>query len=141
MVKKTLLIILGLFIVMVGAERMVLGKLFTSTTCGPCLGGNATLTGLLSQKGDYLAVVRYHMSWPGSGNDPWYNYNKQENNGKRGFYSVSSIPKLFIDGSEEPSTTWGTKIDERHGLDSPFRMDVYRTYLSAALEQGEGDIL
>jgi hypothetical protein len=146
MMKKILLIILGLFIVMVGAERMVLGEMFTSTTCGPCVSGNATLTGLLSQKGDYLAVVRYHMYWPGSGNDPWYNYNKTDNNGRRGFYGfVNYVPRFVIDGTDAEgsgqSAMWGTKIDDRHGQDSPFRMDVYRTYQSAALEQGEGNIL
>jgi len=143
--KKTLLIILGLFVVMVGAERMVLGELLTSTTCGPCVSGNSTLTGLLSQKGDYLAVVRYHMSWPGSGNDPWYNYNKQDNNGRRSYYGINSIPMLAIDGLDiipgNQSGQWGPTIDDRHGIDSPFRMDLYRNYENPALEAGEGNVL
>jgi len=118
MLKKILLIILGLFIVMVGAERMVLGEMFTSTTCGPCV----------------------------SGNDPFYRYNSQDNNGRRSFYgtgNINSIPKLVIDGEIQGSSGWGSTIDDRHNVNSPVFMGVYRTFQTTTLaaDQGDGEVL
>lgn len=148
MAKKILLILLGLFAVTLGAERMVLGELFTSTTCSPCVAGNAVLTGVLSQKGSYLAVVRYHMYWPEPGNDPFYHYNVTDNSARRTFYGgvINYVPRLMIDGSDADGSSesgmWGTWIDDRHGTDSPLFMGLYRNFQSAFLAgQGDGSAL
>ncbi len=140
---KKILVILSVFAAAgAAAERMVLGELFTSTTCGPCVSGNSQVTGLLSQKGAYLAVVRYHMSWPGNpGNDPFYHNNTQENNQRRGVYGINGVPAFVVDGIK--SSNWGGDVDARHSIESPFNMRVYRSFqeASALASQGEGLIL
>ncbi len=142
--KKTIVLLLTLIAITIAAERMVLGELLTSTTCPPCVGGNATVTSMLASKSDYLAVVRYHMNWPRPGNDPWYHYNKSINNARRGKYGVNSIPTFVVDGTK--STTWGDDVDKRHNTESPLSMKIYQKYtpysaFNAAADQGEGMML
>lgn len=48
-----------------------------------------------------IQTVRYHMSWPGP-NDPFYLANIEENDARRGYYSVNYVPNLWIDGVENP---------------------------------------
>lgn len=142
--KKTVLFLLVGVVFLFAAERMVLGELFTSTTCPPCVAGNATLTGILTSADKYLAVVRYHMSWPSPGNDPFYNCNKTENNNRRGFYGVNSVPQLVVDGTAQSSSaTWSSSIESRHAKASPLAMKVYRTFNPSALfaSQGTGKTL
>jgi|GEM_PF-1477005 len=146
---RKLIVLLGLVLIPLtgfAAERMVLGELFTSTTCGPCVSGNSILDGILAQKDDYLAVIRIHMNWPSPGNDPWYSYIAATNNSRRYLYNISSIPALVVDGiSKPPRANWGTTIDSRHETTTPVAMNLYRTFIPAEayLEgevQGEGEV-
>lgn len=142
--KKIVLLVLILTAILSAVERMVLGELFTSTTCPPCVTGNAILNGIVSSSGKYLAVVRYHMYWPSPGNDPFYHNNKTDNNNRRGFYGVNSVPQLVVDGTVQgDSDTWATTIDDRHDLASPLAMKAYRTFTSSAYlaSQGTGKTL
>lgn len=146
--KKTLVILCAFLSLGIAADRMVLGELFTSTTCGPCVGGNSALNTILNQKEDYLAVVRFHMGGPSPGNDPFYRYNPAPNGSRANRYGIQYIPSFVVDGihvmSNSEQSQWGTKVDERHGEDSPVFMKVYRTYEPAVAmpaEQGEGQIV
>lgn len=119
--------------------------MFTSTTCGPCVTGNSLLTGILSSSEAYLGVIRYHVWWPGVGNDPFYNYNKSENANRVNTYGVNAVPALVVDGTKQSSSgTWQSAIDARHAVESPFYMKVYRSYEKSAysaVEQGSGKVL
>lgn len=73
---------------------------FTSNTCGPCAGFNASYSPILSnnapnaENNPGVAVVKYQMDWPSPGNDP---SNNDDADARRSFYQVSGIPDWFID--------------------------------------------
>lgn len=80
-------------------DRMMLIEFFTSSTCGPCASNNPTMTAFVqSQDPDRLLAMGFHMSWPSPGNDPMYLYNTADNNARRTFYNVNSIPTGQFDG-------------------------------------------
>ncbi len=95
---KKLLLIFSLFIFQFNTEaqvqRIPLHEGFTSSTCGPCQPGNANLEAIYSTAPHKQNVLRYQMSWPGTG-DPYYT---GEGNVRRNFYGVNSIPRLEVDG-------------------------------------------
>ncbi|MBN2380035.1 T9SS type A sorting domain-containing protein [candidate division WOR-3 bacterium] len=129
------------------AERMVVAELFTSTTCPPCVAGNSMLNSLATDKESFLGVVRYHMSWPSPGNDPFYNYHKPENNTRRQVYLINSVPTIVIDGIVKMGgadrALWGPAIDDRRSVESPLYMKVYRDFQTSAFsaDQGSGTAL
>lgn len=139
--KKVLLLLLALSFAVFGAlpERRVMLELFTSTTCPPCVAGNASLTSIISNSGKYVAAVRYHMYWPSPGNDPFYHYNTAENGARRSNYGCNSVPMLFIDGVQSNITQLA--VDSRHNVPSPFSMKAYRSYdnfTAYSADQGSG---
>ncbi len=80
---------------------------FTSSTCGPCASLNTSfapmLTGLgTNHLGSNYAAVKYHMNWPSPGNDPSYN---PDGNTRRGYYGVTGIPDMYLDGGSMTGTT------------------------------------
>jgi hypothetical protein len=72
---------------------------FTSNTCGPCAGWNASYGPIIEANnpntGNGIAVLKYQMDWPSPGNDP---SNNDDADSRRGYYGVSGIPDWFIDG-------------------------------------------
>lgn len=125
---------------MFAAERMVLGELYTSTTCPPCVAGNAALTQVLSQTEDYFAVVRFHAYWPSPGNDPFYAYNPLPNANRIAYYGVNGVPSLFVDGY--PGSAQVTAINNKHDVPSPIEINLYRTFETViAADQGEGMLI
>lgn len=87
------------------ATRTTVLEQFTSSTCPPCASLNVTfapmLTGLSTNHGSNFAAVKYHMNWPPPGNDPSYN---PDGNSRRGYYGVTGIPDLYLDGAPMPGT-------------------------------------
>jgi len=74
--------------------NMPLFEEFTSSTCNPCASfNNSTLNPFISTHDD-IAVIKYQMNWPGSG-DPYYT---DEGGVRRGYYNVMGVPTLFIGG-------------------------------------------
>lgn len=68
---------------------------FTSSTCGPCASfNNSTMNPFVNQHGDEICLIKYQMSWPGSG-DPYYT---AEGGVRRNYYGVSGVPNLFANG-------------------------------------------
>ncbi|MDR2979294.1 MAG: Omp28-related outer membrane protein, partial [Bacteroidales bacterium] len=79
-------------------QRKVLHEGFSSSTCGPCKDGNAALKQILNSADAAKYVnVKYQMSWPSPG-DPYYT---AEGESKRVFYNVTSVPDLYINGSNK----------------------------------------
>lgn len=80
-------------------DRMMLIEFFTSSTCPPCATNSPILTAFMnSQNPDMISAIGYHMNWPSPGNDPMYLHNTSDNNGRRTFYNVNSIPQAYYDG-------------------------------------------
>ena len=81
-------------IVQESVQRLPLFETFTSSTCGPCVAGNANLKQLFAANPNMWTCVKYQMSWPGDG-DPYYTL---EGGTRRQYYGVTSVPHQFIDG-------------------------------------------
>ena len=83
-------------------SRVTMIETFTSSTCGPCVGGNINLEGILAdpQNDTKQVSLKYQMDWPGNG-DPYYT---DEGGIRRGVYGVGGIPASRIDGTIEYST-------------------------------------
>ncbi len=76
-------------------QRLPLFESFTSSTCPPCFTfNNSFFNGFTQQNQNDLALIKYQMNWPGTG-DPYYT---AEGGTRRGFYGVSGVPDLFMDG-------------------------------------------
>ncbi|MGV8017225.1 MAG: T9SS type A sorting domain-containing protein [Ignavibacteria bacterium] len=106
-------------------DRMILIEFFTSSTCGPCASNNPTMTAFVNaQNQDMLAAIGFHMNWPSPGNDPMYLFNPTDNNTRRSFYNVNSIPAGFFDGSTSISLPYSQSalqnlFDARKNILSP----------------------
>lgn len=80
-------------------DRMVIIERFTSWTCGPCASNNPTMEAFInSLDADKIVGIAYHMNWPAPGNDGYYLYNPTDNNARRSFYGINSIPQARMDG-------------------------------------------
>ncbi|UTW64180.1 T9SS type A sorting domain-containing protein [bacterium SCSIO 12741] len=93
--------------------RFPLIEVFTSSTCGPCKGGNENLNQIIANNAAYkgkFAIVKYQMSWPGSG-DPYYT---SEAGSRRGLYGVTGVPNLQINGDYDlfPPQMGTTELDQ-----------------------------
>ena len=76
-------------------KRTPVYEVFSSSTCPPCKPANDHLVPIFEERHGQIAVVKYQMSWPGTG-DPYYT---PEGNGRRGIYSVNSIPYFVRNGA------------------------------------------
>jgi len=78
-------------------DRIPLFEVFTSSTCGPCVGANENLDALLANNADSTySLVKYQVDWPGNG-DPYY----IEDNGIRvAYYGVTGVPGLYSNGKK-----------------------------------------
>jgi len=75
-------------------DRKPLFEVFTSSTCGPCASGNATLDAVLDNNPGTYSLVKNQVDWPGSG-DPYYN----EDCGIRvDYYGVGGVPTMITNG-------------------------------------------
>lgn len=81
------------------ADRVVLLEDFTNHTCSPCWSYEPTLNGFVSQHiaSGELACIRVHVNWPGA-NDPIYLANPTEQNARKSFYGINSVPSVRMDG-------------------------------------------
>lgn len=124
-----------------GAKRIVLGQLFTSTTCPPCVAANASLTDVISQRDSTLAVVRFHANWPSPGNDPYYWYNVAANSTRINMYSINAVPTFVLDGTQSVITTGA--VDTKAAVPTTLALALYRQFPASALaaNQGAGKVM
>jgi hypothetical protein len=84
---------------------------FTSSTCGPCVAGNQNTSAVLAAySDDQYSMLKYQMSWPGSG-DPYYTL---EGGDRRTYYNVNAVPDFILDGNVwqgNSSSLTGSQID------------------------------
>jgi thiol-disulfide isomerase/thioredoxin len=91
--------VLTLTIKLNAGDRMMIIEFFTSSTCGPCASNNPYLTAFVNGTDpDRIAAIGFHMSWPSPGNDPMYLHNSSENDARRSYYGINSIPQSQFDG-------------------------------------------
>jgi thiol-disulfide isomerase/thioredoxin len=156
--KKTLLFI-GITLISVltfgQSQRLVVAEEFTSATCGPCASQNPAFDALLQQNAGIITSIKYHMSWPMPGNDPMYLQNPEDNNARRSYYGVNSVPHVFLDGnyfSGMPVQVTQNTINSAAAIPSPFEMQVqhrlspnhdsiYVTTLIKATDNVSGDLV
>jgi len=102
MKKITLLFVLLSFFYSVQAyDKLSLVERFTNCSCGPCATinnswYNATTANLINS-GSITHVV-YNVDWP-SPTDPMHVLNAIDNNQRRGYYGVSSVPWIDVNGT------------------------------------------
>ena len=105
-------------------ERVLLFECFTNTSCGPCAQQNPALDALISNNGDRVAAIKYHMSWPGA-DDPMYLHNTVDNDARRGVYNISAVPHTVVDGirfSNQPGYLNQSTVNNWLAIESPLEM-------------------
>ena len=106
-------------------QRVVLMEDFTNTACGPCAGANPNMDAAADSFGESkLSFVRYHVHWP-SNADPFYTANSGENDARRSYYGVNSVPWIVIDGEKISGTSQiNSKVNARLAIPSKLQIDV-----------------
>lgn len=131
--KKTLLILafLGIttlpMILQAQAQRMLLAEGFTSSTCGPCASQNPAFDALLHANTDKITSIKYHMNWPPPGNDPMYLHNPTDNNARKTYYSINSVPHVYMNGDYfhgVPAQVSQSMIDNYSANPAPFTITM-----------------
>jgi hypothetical protein len=74
--------------------RNTLMEVFTSSTCVPCVAGNANMDNNVVPNISNYTIIKYQQDFPGSG-DP---YQTTESVNRRLYYNINSIPRMEIDG-------------------------------------------
>jgi hypothetical protein len=85
---------------------------------------------------DSLAVIRYHVWWPSSG-DPFYQFNIQENTARNNFYGNNYAPHLFVDGATDAGSgysAWESIIRDRWNYDPYLEIELFGNYDSPSRE-------
>jgi hypothetical protein len=106
-------------------DRLSLIENFTSSTCPPCATNNPILEAWMGTvDSEKVIAISYHMNWPTPGNDPMYAYNVTDNNGRRTFYNVNSIPQYWFDGVYNQiggysGSTLTSQLNSRNAISSP----------------------
>jgi hypothetical protein len=111
-------------------DRMVLGEMFTNTSCGPCYYPELTLDQLAINYADYFSLIRYHVWWPSNG-DPYYQFNVSEATQRNNYYSNNYTPHLFVDGNidgHEQNGSWAALIDNESANFSTLTMNLTGDY-------------
>lgn len=113
-----------IFVAHGAVQRVPMFEHFTSSTCPPCYTISVTfgLNDFYSDNIDDLAVIKYQMNWPGSG-DPYYT---AEGGTRRTYYAVSGVPSLFVDGNVVPfdSNLTGVNAAFNQSLSKPAFVNI-----------------
>ncbi len=130
MKKFTILFLITLFFTgfsFAQSQRMVLAEELTSATCPPCASQNPAFNALLQANTDIITSIKYQMNWPVANGDPMYLHNPVDNNARRSYYGVNSIPWVAIDGDYyqgQPANVSQTLINNAADVSSPFNIQV-----------------
>ena len=117
-------------------NRMSLAEDFMNV--GFTNGGDELLNSLVLDSANLnkVALIQYHMSWPQS--DTMYLANSADNNARKVFYSISSIPHLKFNGISPttpqytgfPGNLTQAMIDSVYSLQAPFIIGLNHTISS-----------
>ncbi len=81
-------------IAMYGTQRTPMIEHFSSSTCGPCVAVNSTMSELTDNNKGKYTYTKYTVNGPGKG-DPYYT---AEVGTKMSYYGVNSVPQVYFDG-------------------------------------------
>lgn len=113
-------------------DRKPLFEEFTSSTCGPCATfNNNVFNAFVENNADIITLIKYQMSWPGSG-DPYYT---PEGGDRRNYYGVNAVPNLFTDGRSTPTNAPGVNNALATSLATPAFVEI------SAQHMIEGDLV
>ena len=87
-------------------EHVLLLESFTSSTSLPSKNFNANVETVLGQTSNPVVHLKYPMNWPGTG-DPYFT---SEGGDRRQFYGVSSLPDLYLDGTNW--SAFGSQVND-----------------------------
>ena len=112
--------------------RVVLYETFTSSTCAPCVAGNANFESVIATlPAGEVASIKYQMSWPGDG-DP---YNTVDGNDRRGYYNINSVPRLEADGGWDGNSSIFTAAVHDDAMEVPAFVEIDATYKVVVADQ------
>lgn len=106
--------------------RLSVVEEFSSATCGPCVAASTALKEVVDMEKNGILSIRFHMNWPAPG-DPWNVENPTQNDERRNFYSVTSIPYGRVNGTVvnvQSSSAVLTKAQADNAEGSPIKIDV-----------------
>lgn len=103
------------------APRIPVYEVFSSSTCAPCRPANVHLTPIFEEYRGQIAVVKYQMSWPGTG-DPYYT---SEGNSRRNLYGINSVPYFVRNAEATAYSSFTTaSVDDDLAEEAGMRMDL-----------------
>ena len=81
-------------VAMYGTQRTPMIEHFSSSTCGPCVAVNSTMSELTDNNKGKYTYTKYTVNGPGKG-DPYYT---EEVGTKMAYYGVNNVPQIYFDG-------------------------------------------
>lgn len=118
-----------------GNYKNVLFESFTSATSPASAANNPALNNFVNSKFDSLVSISYHLGFPGPAIDSLYLGDTVDNNMRRDYYNIASVPNLIFNGSffsGLPFTTETLKssFDTLKKIGSPLTISVTDTRLT-----------
>ena len=106
-------------------QRVPLFEIFTSSTCPPCTPGNENFHSIVDPKPaqEYVSI-KYQQDFPGTG-DPYATFDAVD---RRGFYGISSIPRMEIDGGWDGNANSFSQALYADALAKPAFTFLHATY-------------
>jgi hypothetical protein len=96
-------------------------EMFTSSTCDPCVAGNANLDNILGNNPGEYSLIKYQMNWP-TGGDPYYT---AQGGVRRDYYGISGIPDLRVNSVSEDAAAFSqADFDQYASLVTNMDIDV-----------------
>ena len=93
---------------------------FTSSTCGPCaLFDTSFFVNFIETNSNQMTLIRYSMTWPGTG-DPYANNDGYQ---RMNFYKVSYVPDVYVNGVQHPTDSTLNDVFQT-ALTSPAFMNI-----------------
>ena len=109
-------------------DKLSLVERFTNCSCGPCATANntwynATTANLISTRS--ITHVVYNVDWP-SPTDPMHILNAVDNNARRGYYGVNSVPWIDVNGTTISVTQAALEgaVNSGNASYSPFKIQI-----------------
>lgn len=132
--KKFFLLFLVVSNLILGYDKLSLVERFTNCSCGPCATVNnawynATVANLLTNQS--ITHVVYNVDWP-SPTDPMHILNATDNNQRRGYYAVNSVPWIDVNGTTITVSQAALEgaVNSGNATYSPFKIEIIPTRFS-----------
>ena len=109
-------------------DKLSLVERFTNCSCGPCATinnswYNTTVASLLTNQS--ITHIVYNVDWP-SPTDPMHVLNAADNNQRRGYYGVNSVPWIDVNGTtiSVSQAALESAVNSGNTTYSPFKIEI-----------------